>query len=150
MVVYDISIGGTGAEELLYAIDPADLPSELVRDVLVLLFTDARARDDDDVDPTDRRGWWADSYAATGEPSLGSRLWLLADRQVSDDTASRAQQYAETALAPLVDAGVASKINVAATRSSGGGRIALSIEIIREGRETEQLRFADLWEALSV
>ncbi|POZ13451.1 hypothetical protein C3Z09_23375, partial [Lelliottia aquatilis] len=47
--------------------------NDLETAIYISLFTDRLARDDDKIDGTDRRGWWAD----TGETYLiGSRLWL--------------------------------------------------------------------------
>lgn len=80
-----------------------DLPSA----VLISLFTDRRAHDDDKlVDETDnRRGWW-------GDADLGSRLWLLERAKETTQTLLLARGAALEALQWLLDDAIASKIDV--------------------------------------
>ncbi|WP_213977480.1 phage GP46 family protein, partial [Serratia marcescens] len=50
--------------------------------MIISLFTDRVARDDDDIDGEDRRGWWGDM----GEDhNIGSRLWLLRRQKLTQD-----------------------------------------------------------------
>jgi len=97
--------------------------AELVSAVLLSLFTDARARDDDRLPdapedgpapgtPGDRRGWWADAEAPEG--ALGSRLWLLSREKATERTRRRAEQYAEEALAWMVEDGLVEAVRVEA------------------------------------
>jgi phage gp46-like protein len=89
--------------------------------VLISLFTDRVANDDDAIpDGSDnRRGYWADAYAANGD-KIGSRLWLLGREMQTNDTLTRAEEYADEALAWLLADGVASRIdNVASWLSDG-------------------------------
>ena len=79
----------------------------LLTAVVLSLFTDARAHDDDTVpdarpgEPGDRRGWWGDALSPDAGP-LGSRLWLLWREKDQDEVVIRAQEYARAALAWLV------------------------------------------------
>ena len=85
----------------------ADLQGDdgLMTAVIISLFTDARAHDDDPLPDervgvsSDRRGWWGDCLPdAQGEQtleSIGSRLWLLWREKDLDSVVARARQYAE-------------------------------------------------------
>ncbi len=81
--------------------------------VLVSLFSDRRAADDDAIpDGTGyRRGWWADAY---NDRPAGSRLWLLAREKQLPDVLARAKGYAEEALEWLREDGVATAVEVGA------------------------------------
>ncbi len=96
----------------------ADLATEdgLRSAVLVSLFTDRRAAEDDALpDGTDdRRGSWQDSYLDRQNDRQGSRLWLLARAKQTDENATRAREYAEEALAWLIEDGIATAVQVTA------------------------------------
>lgn len=107
--------------------------------VLVSLFTDARALDDD-VLPDDngpRRGHWADTYS---DRSLGSRLWLLEREKATDDILQRAQEYATEALQWLVDDGIAQSVNVT-TDWFEPGKLGIYITITKGDGSTWQDTF---------
>lgn len=92
--------------------------------VILSLFTDRRARQDDPLPDgsEDRRGWWADAYhpAPLGAPPgegndlIGSRLWLLEREKDTQEVVNRARDYAEEALQWLVEDGIAEQIEVMA------------------------------------
>lgn len=71
--------------------------------VIISLFTDRVAREDDPYEDNDRRGWWGDS---TDDNQMGSRLWLLRREKLTRDVAVRSEEYAAEALKWLVDDGV--------------------------------------------
>lgn len=89
---------------------------DLTTAVILSLFCDARAREDDILpDGTQNpRGWWADTVAplpSTGlnqvedslqRDKLGSRLWLLAREKQLPEVLHRAKDYAEEALRWLI------------------------------------------------
>lgn len=93
-------------------------PSGLVRDdslktaVILSLFTDRRAGPDDAAG-NDRRGWVGDALASDGD-RWGSRLWLLRRDKQIEETRRRAIDYAQEALAWLVDDGIAASVAVEA------------------------------------
>lgn len=79
--------------------------------VLVSLFTDRLANDDDSIpDGTgDPRGWWGD----IGEDKpIGSRLWLLDRSKQTQEVLSNARDYIIEALQWLVDDGVIASMDV--------------------------------------
>lgn len=113
------------------AIEGGDLAGEkgLETAIILSLFCDARARDDDILpDGTDfRRGWWADSLAplamgglnlrpdSAANDRIGSRLWLLAREKELPEVLARAKDYAEEALKWLIDDGEAKAVSVSAS-----------------------------------
>lgn len=118
----DLAVEG-GAVELTTGLETA---------VVISLFTDRRARPDDvlpDGVDGDRRGWWADAF---NQRPIGSRLWLLAREKQLPVVVARAKEYAQEALAWLVEDNVASRVDVAA-EVVRNGVLGLSIEITRTG-----------------
>lgn len=121
-----------GLFDLLLSEPPADLQGDedLLTAVIISLFTDARAHDDDPLPdervgvPGDRRGWWGDCLPdAQGErtlESIGSRLWLLWREKDLDSVVARARQYAEEALAWLAREGHVSSLSVSVERVQPG------------------------------
>ena len=125
-----LSWAGWGADCSLHAADL--LPeNELETAVILSLLCDARARDDDTLPDggTDRRGWWADSVAPEADGDrTGSRLWLLSREKTLPEVLRRARDYAEEALAWLVEDKVASSVTVTAEMPRRG-LLALSAVI---------------------
>lgn len=81
------------------------------------LFCD-RTAEPHEVEPgADRRGWWADAYAAIngqapGSDAFGSRLWLLAREKQTPETLQRLRAYIREALQWTVDDGLAQGLTV--------------------------------------
>lgn len=122
----------------------------LVRAVMLSLFTWRRAAVED-VEPGESRlGWCGDTLAPVAGDRIGSRLWLLARRNVTAETMQKAREYASEALQWLIDDGVASTIETAAARLGRNG-IALNVILYREDKRILlDLRFADIWSAINV
>jgi phage gp46-like protein len=129
--------------------------------ILIQLFTDARARDDDmlpdPLDP-DRRGWWADNVARVpeqGEYGIGSRLWILRRATLSDDTAAIANAMVHECLQPIVDQGAVAQFEVETSTNYrslgfvGPSTGILNIEIRGYGQDGTRIyeqRFEVLWD----
>ena len=117
--------------------------------VIISLWTDARARDDDrlPLGQTDRRGWWGDSYPVVERDRFGSRLWLLRASKQLQESLNLARAYAEEALAWLVTDGVARKVEVETwiVRFEVMGLLA---RIYRPDGTNVPIRFEILWNAL--
>lgn len=115
--------------------------------VIISLFTDRRAADDDvlpDQASADRRGWWGDAYAEVSGDQIGSRLWLLRREKQTPQVLERARQYAAEALQWLVDDGVARAVDVTAEWLNAGA-MGLVIEIARAGAPVARFRFDSFW-----
>ena len=111
---YDPALGG-----LDIAVDAAtgDLAREdtLATAVMLSLFCDRTAQAHEVPAAADRRGWWADAYAAVnaqGADAFGSRLWLLTREKQLPDTLQRLRAYIREALQWLVDDGLADDVTV--------------------------------------
>jgi phage gp46-like protein len=136
----------------------ADLALEdlaLVRDdtlktaVILSLFLDRRAEDDDVLpDNTgDRRGWWADTYAAVLDDRIGSRLWLLSREKQLSSVPIRAREYAEEALAWMIEDGVVQSMDVTAEWVRRG-LLGLRVRLYQPDEPAITYNFGYLWEAL--
>ncbi len=113
--------------------------------VILSLFTDRRAEDDDALPSVDdRRGWWADAFPSVPGDLVGSRLWLLHREKQTPQTLTRAREYAEEALAWLVDDGLAARVDVSA-EVVRAGVLGLTIEIQRANSPGVRYRFETFW-----
>lgn len=125
---------------------------ELTTAVILSLFCDARAREDDVIpDGTKNvRGWWADTVAplpTTGinlredtlsGDRLGSRLWLLHREKQLPEVLRRAKDYAEEALQWLITDGEARAVKVTPSIIRQGW-LGLDIEITLPDGQRETL-----------
>ena len=130
--------------------------------ILISLFTDARAADDEELPEagTDRRGWWGDALAREAQRAagsardsnrIGSLLWLLSRSKVTSSALIRAQRSCEDALAWLVRDGVASAVRVVVEVQLRSGQqsadlLAIAVEIDRPTGPNRQ-RFDFTWDA---
>lgn len=116
--------------------------------VVLSIFTDARALDDDalPVGQTDRRGWWGDSYPVEPGDRFGSRLWLLRASKQLQASLTLARQYAEEALSWMVTDGVARKVEVE-TFIARDEVMGMIVRIYRPDGTTTPIRFETLWSA---
>ena len=82
--------------------------------VLLSLFTDRRAEEDDELpaEESDRRGWWGDLVPPAPRDRIGSKLWLLTREKLTRDVQNRAREYAREALQWLIDDRVAQSVSV--------------------------------------
>lgn len=82
-----------------------DTEKNLVRTVVISLFTWRRAGPDDPIDDEERYGWWGDSFPRVADDRIGSRLWLLRRVKLTERTQRDAEFYAAEALRWLIDDG---------------------------------------------
>ena len=115
--------------------------------IVVSLFTDARADADDPLPAgSDRRGWWGDVAPAVDRDETGSRLWLLDREKVTGKALARARDFAEAALAWLVEDKVAASVEVEA--AAIGATLALGVTVVRP-TGPERRRYDFVWAALA-
>lgn len=110
--------------------------------VIISLFTDRRASDDDpllDDNNLDKRGWWGDLVSPDVEgDQIGSKLWLIDRAKTTNDIIQMTKQYLDDALQWLVDDGVASKVDTYVERQGtpGNDQLAYLVTIYKnDGRE---------------
>jgi len=111
--------------------------------VIISLFSDRRAKDDDPLtEPSaPRRGWWADALNAR---PIGSRLWLLDREKEQSEVVSRSREYACEALAWLKEEGVAGRIDIDAFIGAPGW-LHLSVSVFRADHAPARYRFEFAW-----
>lgn len=112
---------------------------DLITAVLISLFTDAAASDDDIIpDGTaDRRGWWGGD--------IGSKLWLRMRSKATPLVLAQVKDDIEQALAWLVTDGVASAVTVT-TSFFAPTMLGAQVTISRNNAPNFALRFSRLWE----
>lgn len=117
--------------------------------VIVSLFTDRRARPDDQLpqDGADRRGWWGDVAGREADDEIGSRLWLLEREKQTPQVVARAREYALEALGWMVRDRVAATVEVEA-EITRPGVLGLGVIITRPDGPGRQ-RFDFVWKGLS-
>jgi len=140
-----------------FAFDSAhqDLMSDggLETAVLVSLFTDRRAREDDELPDSnnlDRRGWWGDLGVPEVEgDQIGSRLWLLGREKTQESVLVRAKKYAEEALRWMIEDGIAKTIEVETERQSTPGTdwLVLAVRIYKPDGAVTPLKYEFQWSA---
>jgi phage gp46-like protein len=127
-----------------------DLASDvgLVTAILLSLYLDRRAGDDDvppSGDVTDRRGWWADEFAAVEGDLIGSRLWLLDRSKRTAENQGLAVEYSRESLQwAIVDRAV-ERLDIEAELTVGVQLI--QVTAYRPGRDPIALRFSHAWDA---
>ncbi len=123
---------------------------DLVRDeglesaVLISLFTDARAEPEEVPDSSnDLSGSFLTSIDGT---VYGSKIWTLRRSKADNNTVQKMTDYARSALAWMVEDGVAGSIEAQAILVDKE-RIDLSVKIYKNGEAIFNRRFEDLWSA---
>lgn len=109
--------------------------------VIVSLFTDRRATPEQiriGDDPADLRGWWGDYRPSVDGDQTGSHLWLLRREKQTSEVLTRARQYAEQALAWMIDDKVAKSITVTTEYGQPGW---LLIESVIERPNGSRVRY---------
>lgn len=139
---------GTGFD---IALDGNDLLMDhgLETAVFLSLFTDRRA-EPDQMAPDfedDPRGYWGDVAPDVPGGQMGSHLWLLAREKQTGAVLARARQYAQEALAWMLEDKVAERVETS-TRYLSRGVMLIEIDIFRPGqREASRYRYEYEWAA---
>ncbi|MDP2548475.1 phage GP46 family protein [Oceanobacter sp. 4_MG-2023] len=102
--------------------------------VIMSLFTDGRATEDEEPEITERRGYWGD-IELDDDDSLGSKLWLHRRSKLTNDVANQVQDEAQTALDWLVEDSHVSSLAVTVERQPPD-RLAYQIDITLLDGET--------------
>lgn len=107
--------------------------------VIVSLFTDRRVTKNEVLLGQDQRGWWADAIAEIPDDLSGSKLWLLEREKQTNETLTRAVEYAKEALQWMIDDEIAETINVVASYPLNG---FLKLEIEIQKPDGDKLNYA--------
>ena len=114
-----------------------DIERDVLREaVMVSLFSWRRAADEQ-APSRQRQGWH-------GDPTMGSRLWLLFRRGRADAAAvAEARAHCVEALGWLVADGIAARVDVEVTRLERG--IEVAVAVVRPTGERLDYRWGPLW-----
>jgi len=119
----------------------------LHRAVVISLFTWARANDSDPVDDSDLQGWWGDSFPDVANDKIGSKLWLLRRRTLTQATMNDAVRYAREALAWMIADDHVDGVDVAAHRH-GIEQLRLRVTLTI-GDDNIDIDFDDIWRVIN-
>lgn len=119
--------------------------------VMISLFTDRRANDDDilpEVNSDDKRGWWGDQTSNIEDDQIGSRLWLLDRAKTTEENIVRCKQLVRESLQWMIDDGVFIKMTVDAERQGtpGNDRLVFSVDGFKRDGSKVSLEFDNKWE----
>ena len=118
--------------------------SELQRAVVISLFTWRRADDTDDYDGTYKYGWWGDTYPKNAGDRIGSKLWQLLRRKLTDDVLLEAEEMCNEALQWLIDDGYATDIQSAAERyDTNSLAVTVTITFLKQS-QPQILKFMEI------
>jgi len=122
---------------------------DLETSIIISLFTDKRANDDELPDKgTDKRGYWGDEFELNTGDQLGSLLWTLERRVIDETFLSKAKKYAKDALQWMIDDGVAESVDVIVERYSSD-TVAIKVDIKKPG-DVQLTEFQLKWKAQEI
>lgn len=119
----------------------------LHRAVVISLFTWARANDSDPVDDDDMQGWWGDSFPDVPNDKIGSKLWLLRRRTLTQSTLNDAVRYAREALAWMTEDDHVDAVEVVAERH-GVEQLRMRVMLTIDD-ENIDIDFDDIWRVIN-
>ena len=132
--IYDFGFSDTGDFDTTEGLDTA---------LLFSLFEERRADPSEVSPPNKRRGWIGNELQDDIGFELGSKLWLLDQERLTQETVNKAQDYAQQAVQWLIDESIVDDV-VTTAEKVGTSDIRICIELFRDGNRIEN-RFFDLW-----
>lgn len=117
------------------------------RAVVISLLTWRRAEDGDLLDDGQRYGWWGDTFPTLERDRIGSRLWQLRRRTLTDDTLRDAEAFARESLAWLDDDGRVGAVTVTASR--GVNRLDLQVVLLMRDGAVIDVQLDSLWQVIN-
>ena len=120
----------------------------IISAIEIMLRTDRRATKEEYIEgrnksfPYKLRGWWGDSFRSN---PIGSKLWLMLRRKATNKVKMQCEQYIEEALAPLVESGAASKVNVF-TEWISRGVLKVNVTVVAANDATVNYVYNMIWQ----
>lgn len=131
----------------MYDINILDADLEFVNNfdtnLQMSLLCERRADDSEIAEPELRRGWFGNELSDTPGFEIGSKLWLLSQARLTQNTLNLAINYARESLQWLIDDRLVRDIDVEAS-ISGNENIVFKIVLYITPSIT-QTKFLDLW-----
>lgn len=113
--------------------------------VVISLFTNKRVGDDElPKNEQDRAGWWADE-TLPGNDQIGSLLWVIAKKTITENVITKAQEYCVEALRWMIVDGVAKSVDVIVTRE-GINSIWIGVSITKP--DNVVYKYKMLWNSM--
>ena len=106
------------------------------------LFEERRANREEMVPSERRRGWWAAEISDPEGFEIGSKLWLLDQARLTQETLNKAIDYARQALEWMVLDNHVESVEV--TGELQPATIILTINLLRDGSRVDSFSF-DIW-----
>lgn len=113
----------------------ADMNDGLSRAVVISLFTWRRADTGDVYDGSNKYGWWGDTYPVEPGDKIGSKLWQLLRRKLTDDVIAEVEELSRDSLQWMIDDGICSNVDVSVERSEIN-RVNISVVLTVDGKQT--------------
>lgn len=113
----------------------ADMNDGLSRAVVISLFTWRRADTGDVYDGSNKYGWWGDTYPVEPGDKIGSKLWQLLRRKLTDDVIAEVEDVSRDSLQWMIDDGICSNVDVSVERSEIN-RVNISVVLTVDGKQT--------------
>lgn len=110
--------------------------------ILMSLGTDSRASQSEVSVPYNRRGFIGDEFFEEENFKHGSKLWLLEQARVNNNTRNLAVNYCELALKWMIDENYLNSLNVTGSLKTSG--IDISITGITQDGNTESFSY-NVW-----
>lgn len=113
----------------------ADMNDSLSRAVIISLLTWRRADTGDVYDGSNKYGWWGDTYPVEPGDKIGSKLWQLLRRKLTDDVIAEVEEVSRDSLQWMIDDGICSNVDVSVERSEIN-RVNISVVLTVDGKQT--------------
>lgn len=113
----------------------ADMNDSLSRAVVISLFTWRLADTGDVYDGSNKYGWWGDTYPVEPGDKIGSKLWQLLRRKLTDDVIAEVEEVSRDSLQWMIDDGICSNVDVTVERSEIN-RVNISVVLTVDGKQT--------------
>lgn len=113
----------------------ADMNDSLSRAVVISLLTWRRADTGDVYDGSNKYGWWNDTYPVEQGDKIGSKLWQLLRRKLTDDVIAEVEELSRDSLQWMIDDGICSNVDVFVERSEIN-RVNISVVLTVDGKQT--------------
>ncbi len=113
----------------------ADMNDSLSRTVVISLFTWRLADTGDVYDGSNKYGWWGDTYPVEPGDKIGSKLWQLLRRKLTDDVIAEVEEVSRDSLQWMIDDGICSNVDVSVERSEIN-RVNISVVLTVDGKQT--------------
>jgi len=108
------------------------------------LFEERRADRQEMIPSERRRGWWGNELFDEAAFEIGSKLWLIDQARLNQETLNRAIDYVRQALQWLINDNHVEAVEVSGELKPA--TIILTIILLRNGSKVDSFSF-DIWEA---